>query len=421
MRITLALAGSRGDVQPALAVALELRRRGHDVTTGVPPNVLALADRLGLDPVPIGVDSGEVLRSELVRSGLRSRHPVRRIQAVRSILTHGWDDLRTGLEPLAKDADVVVTGLLGQQVGSAVAEALGTGFAALHYCPVRANTSAGIPVRSPAVQRFAWAVGEGLRWRLTRSAETETRAALGLPAPTTDLPTRLRDFGAVEVQAYDPALLPGLAAEWGPRRPLTGFLTLGDADRALLGEGGVDDDLAAWLADGDAPVYVGFGSMPVRDPAALLRAVADATADLGRRAVVSAGWNAFGDTAAGAAVGPHVRVVGPVDHAAVFPACAAVVHHGGAGTTAAGLRAGRPTVVGYYSGDQPHWGTLLIRLGVGARLAARRIDRDSLREALATVLDAGVAERCAALQGELVQPADAVRAAADAVVVAAAR
>jgi len=418
MRITLALAGSRGDVQPALAVALELRRRGHDVTTGVPPNLLALADELGLDPLPLGVDSGEVLRSDLVRSGLRSRHPVRRIAAVRSILTHGWEDLRTGLEPLAKDADVVVTGLLGQQVGSAVAEASGSGFATLHYCPVRSNTSAGIPMRSPAVQRFAWAVGEGARWRLTRAAETEVRAALGLPAPSTNLPTRLWETGAVEVQAYDPALLPGLAEEWGSSRPLTGFLTLAEEDRALLGEGGVDDDLAAWLAAGEPPVYVGFGSMPVRDPAHLLDAVAVATAALGRRALVSAGWNTFGDTDA---VPAHVRVVGPIDHAAVFPRCAALVHHGGAGTTAAGLRAGRPTVIGYYSGDQPHWGTLLARRGVGTRLAARRIDRDSLREALSTVLEPGVEERCAELQRQLVQPADAVRAAADAVLTAAAR
>jgi len=412
MRITLALAGSRGDIQPALAVALELRRRGHDVTTGVPPNLLAFADRLGLDPVPIGVDSDEVLRSDLVRSGLRSRHPVRRTQAVRSILTHGWDELRTGLEPLAKDADVVVTGLLGQQVGSAVAEATGSGFAALHYCPVRSNTSAGIPVRSPAVQRLVWALGEGLRWRLTRAAETKVRGSLGLPAPTTDLPTRLRAFGAVEVQAYDPALLPGLAEEWGPTRPITGFLTLADDDRPQLGEGGVDDELATWLAAGRPPVYVGFGSMPVRDPARLLDAVSAATAAVGRRALVSAGWNTF---AGAGAVPEHVRLSGPVDHAAVFPACAALVHHGGAGTTAAGLRAGRPTVVGYYSADQPHWGTLLVRRGVGARLAARRIDSESLRDALTTVLEPDVRDRCAALQRDLVRPADAVRAAADAV------
>ncbi|MEP9383237.1 glycosyltransferase [Nocardioides sp. KR10-350] len=411
MRIVFALMGSRGDVQPALPVARELRRRGHEVVSGVAPNLRPLADKLGLEPVEVGVDSGELLRSDLVRRRLRSRHPRRRLRAVQEVLTHGWDELRRGLVPIAQGADVVVTGLLGQQVGSAVAEREDCGFAALHYCPVRSNTSSGLPVGSPGAQRALWALGEGLRWSLTRRAETEQRAALGLAAPTVDLPTRLRDRGAVEVQAYDAALFPGLAEEWGPRRPLTGFLALSEEERALVGEGGVDDELDAWLAAGDPPVYVGFGSMPVADPEALLTAVEQATGDLGLRALVGMGWN---DVVAGP-TRDRVRVVGSVDHAAVFPRCVAVVHHGGAGTTAAGLRAARPTVVAWYSADQPHWGRLLSRAGVGTRFRAASLDRTTLREALEEVLRPDVVRRAAELSARLVSPEAAVRAAADAV------
>lgn len=424
----MALVGSRGDVQPALAVALELRRRGHEVVTGVAPNLVPLAGRLGLDPVPLGIDSAALLGSDLVRRDMRSPHPVRRVRALRAVASAGWDELRTGLLALLDDvggADTVVTGLLGQEVAAAVAERRGLAMAALHYCPVRANgvVSPVSGVRGPRATRAVWTLGERVRWGLTRRAENAQRAALGLGGARVHLPTRLRDAGAVEVQAYDPALAPGLAGEWGPRRPLTGFLALDDDARARLGETGSGSGPTAglddWLDDGEPPVYVGFGSMPVADPAALLAAVAAACADLGVRALVSAGWNDFSGAALDGGPGPdrkRVRVVGAVDHAAVLPRCRAAVHHGGAGTTAAALRAGLPAVVGWYSADQPLWGDLLRGAGVGvARRASTLTQPGVLAGALAEVLDDATAARAAALGARLVPPDRAVAAAADAV------
>lgn len=442
MRHVFALVGSRGDVQPALAVALELRRRGDEVVTGVAPNLVPLAGRLGLDPVPLGIDSAALLGSDLVRRDMRSRHPVRRVRALRAVASAGWDELRTGLAALLDDvggADTVVTGLLGQEVAAAVAERRGLRMAALHYCPVRANgvVSPVSGVRGARATRAVWTLGERVRWGLTRRAENDQRAALGLGGTRVHLPTRLRDAGAVEIQAYDPALAPGLVDEWGPRRPLTGFLALDDAARARLGEAGSGAGgtgargagaggtagLDAWLGDGAPPVYVGFGSMPVADPRALLAAVDSACAELGVRALVSAGWNDFSGADGGPGpegAGPdtdRVRVVGAVDHAAVLPRCRAAVHHGGAGTTAAALRAGLPAVVGWYSADQPMWGDLLRGAGVGvARRASTLTQPGVLAGALAEVLDETTAARAAALGARLVPPDRAVAAAADAIV-----
>lgn len=425
MRHVFALVGSRGDVQPALAVALELSRRGHEVVTGVAPNLVPLAARLGLDPVPLGIDSAALLGSDLVRRDMRSAHPVRRVRALRAVAAAGWDELRTGLVALLDDvggADTVVTGLLGQEVAAAVAERRGLRTAALHYCPVRANgvVSPVSGLRGPRATRAAWALGERVRWGLTRRAENEQRAALGLPGTRVHLPARLRDAGAVEIQAYDPVLVPGLAGEWGPRRPFTGFLALDDAARARLAEPGadggsrVDGDLDAWIDDGDPPVYVGFGSMPVADPPALVATVEAACAELGVRALVSAGWNDF--SAVSGAGARRVRVVGAVDHAAVLPRCRAAVHHGGAGTTGAVLRAGLPAVVGWYSADQPMWGDLLRGAGVGvARRASTLTEPGVLAGALAEVLDAETAARAADLGARLVPAARAVAAAADAI------
>jgi UDP:flavonoid glycosyltransferase YjiC (YdhE family) len=416
MRFVFGLMGSRGDVQPALAVALELRRRGHEVTVGVAPNLVALAARLGLDPHAVGPDSGALLSSSLVREEMRSANPRTRVRAVREVSAHGWDDFRRDLVALAGErgsADVVVAGLLGQEVGSALAERIGAGFAALHYFPVRSNRSVKVVPGPEAVQERAWDVGIRMRWELTRDAENAQRVALGLPPARTRLQTRLRDRGAVEVQAYDPLLVPGLPREWGIQSPFAGFLALAEADRLRLGETGPSessaDDLGDWLAAGYPPVYVGFGSMPVADPARLVADVAAATEDLGLRALISSGWNSFAVD-----VPDHVRLVGAVDHAAVLPRCVAAVHHGGAGTTAAVLRAGIPSVVGWYSADQPVWGRLLGDLGVGTSVKASRLDRDRLRAALGEVLMPRVRDRAAEVAPLLITPETAVARAADA-------
>lgn len=408
----MALVGSRGDVQPGLAVALELQAAGHEVAVGVAPNLVPMAARLGLSPLAVGTDSHDLLGSPLVRRDMRSSNPVRRYGALRAVATAGWDSLCSGLLELSEGADTVVTGLLGQEVGSAVAERRDIGFAALHYCPVRANAVvplASLGAGSATVRRATWALGERTRWQLTRAAENRLRTSLGLRPAAVHLPGRLHERGALEIQAYDAALVPGLAEEWPRRRPLVGFLGLDARARGLLDDADprTDAELDRWLDAGEPPVYVGFGSMPVSDPGRLVGAVEEACRDLGLRAVVSSGWNDFSVRS-----GERVRIVGAVDHAVVLPRCRAAVHHGGAGTVAATLRAGLPSVVGWYSADQPVWGRLLTDLGVASSLPAAGLDRHALRAALERVLDDETRRRARLLGASLVPPDEAVRTAA---------
>ncbi|MGV0802184.1 glycosyl transferase family 1, partial [Mycolicibacterium elephantis] len=138
--------------------------------------------------------------------------------------------------------------------------------------------------------------------------------------------------GVLEIQAYDSVCFPGLADEWAQfdgRRPFVGALTM-----ELPGE--ADDEVASWIAAGTPPICFGFGSMPVESAADTLAMISGACAQLGERALVCAGSSDFSHV-------PHfdnVKVVGTMNYSAAFPACRAVVHHGGAGTTAASLRAG---------------------------------------------------------------------------------
>jgi UDP:flavonoid glycosyltransferase YjiC (YdhE family) len=163
--------------------------------------------------------------------------------------------------------------------------------------------------------------------------------------------------------------------------------------------------LVDFLADGRPPIYVGFGSMAPADAERLTALALDALARADQRAVLLAGWAGLGRTAAS----DRVLVVDAVPHDWLFPRVAAVVHHGGAGTTAAGLRAGVPAVVVPFFADQPFWGERVWRLGVGARPIQRKaLTTEQLAAAIRHVVaDRPTRERAAAL-GERVRAEDGV-------------
>ena len=130
------------------------------------------------------------------------------------------------------------------------------------------------------------------------------------------------------------------------------------------------------------PIYFGFGSMPVESLADTVAMISAACAQLGERALICAGANDFTHIPHS----DHVKVVGAVNHAAIFPACRAVVHHGGAGTTAAGMRAGVPTLILWVSADQPIWAAQVKRLKVGSARRFSATTQESLVAELRSIL-----------------------------------
>ncbi|MEV0432509.1 glycosyltransferase [Nocardia sp. NPDC050413] len=409
MEFVLAFTGSRGDVQPGVALSVQLRALGHDVTMAVPPNLADFCRRAGIPTREFGTDTKELLDSALVSADLKSVDPLTRLRALAELTVRDGRRVQTELMDLTGTADALIGGSVGQERLLNVATARGIPYVPVHYCPLRRNSVASLLPwhRTPGLaHRLSWAALEHLTWLATRAAERELATDLGLAPPTTPPATRITNRPIPELQAYDPLLYPGLAEEWGPDRPLIGFLDLAARTRAMIGT--EDTDLDAWLDAGSPPLYVGFGSMTIADPdrlADLFTRVAD---ELDLRLLVAAGWSEFMVDAAS----DRVRVVRTVDHAAVLPRCVAAVHHGGAGSTAAALRAGIPALACWIGADQPLWGRRLAALGVGTGLPLARLNRATLTRAVRGLLRP---ERRAAAQrvaAAMVSPEDAVRAAA---------
>ncbi|WP_396930157.1 glycosyltransferase [Mycolicibacterium sp.] len=414
MKIAVSIHGTRGDVEPCAAVGLELQRRGHDVHMAVPPNLVAFVRSAGLPAtVAYGPDSQQQLQGDVFErpdaltaaapaDWVRLGNPLNALRKARAAATRGWAEMSDTLLGITEGADLIVSGTAYQEIAANIAEFRGLPIAEVHYFPVRANTQV-LPVRlPPRLVAAGYAAGEWMHWRLLKPAETEQRRTLGLPAARTRPVGRIVAADTLEIQAYDPVFFPGLVSEWGDRRPLIGSLTLQMPTE-------VDDDVMSWVADGTPPIYFGFGSMPLDSPAEAVQLISDVSAELGERALIGAGFSDF--DAVGTAT--HVKIVSSVSHAAVFPACRAVVHHGGAGTTAAGIRAGVPTLVLWVAAEQPLWGKQVARLGVGATRRFAASTRDSLRADLRAVLAPQMAERARLLADRMSTPTDSVATAAD--------
>ena len=157
--------------------------------------------------------------------------------------------------------------------------------------------------------------------------------------------------------ARSPALIPK-PKDWGQHISISGFYFLSLASSFIP-----EPELAAYLAAGPPPVYIGFGSIVVDDPDGMTKMIFEAVKIAGVRALVSKGWGGLGADALG--IPENIFMLGNVPHDWLFQHVACVVHHGGAGTTAAGIATGRPTVVVPFFGDQPFWGAMVARAGAG--------------------------------------------------------
>jgi UDP:flavonoid glycosyltransferase YjiC (YdhE family) len=382
MKFVLAGYGSRGDVEPFAAAGRELLRRGHDVCIAVPPNMVGFVESAGIAAVAYGPDSQALLRDEnFVR---KIQNPITAVREVVEHVMQVWADKSTTLTALADQADLLLAGTNEQALSANIAEHYGIPLVVLQFFPAQVS-----------------AVG-GLDGHIMKEAEDAQRQALGLPEITGPAPL---ERGSLAIQAYDELCFPGLASEWAEqvmRRPFVGSLTLELPTDA-------DDEVLSWIAAGTPPIYFGFGSTPITFPADTVARISAACMQLGERALICSGTNDFSRIAHS----DQVKIVAAVNHAAVLSLCRAVVHHGGAGTTAAGMRAGIPTLILWLWHDQPIWAAAVDRLKVGSGHPFSITTQESLVAQLRRILTPQYDVRARVVSTQMTKPAESASSAAD--------
>jgi len=410
MKLVLSSYGGRGDIEPAVVVGRELQRRGHDVRMVVPPNLVGFAEAAGLPAVDYGLDSKDILELQWKYFTCYGRTPWkfkelnRMATETAEFAAECWGSMTRTLAAVAQDADLLLTGLIFEQPAANVAEAYDIPLVTLHYFPYRVHGRL-LPLLPSPLSRLAMTVNDWTAWRGTRDDEDAQRRELGLAKATGPAPRRIAERGSLEIQAYDELIFPGLARDWAKsdgRRPFVGALAMASPTDS-------DDEVAAWIATGPPPIFFGFGSVPIGAPADTIAMIAAACARLGERAIVGAGGTDYSNVPQF----DHVKVVGQVNYATIFPNCRAVVHHGGSGTLAACLRAGVPQLVLWTLPDQPFFAAQLKRLKVGAGRRFSTTSEKTLVKDLQRILSPEYAARARDIASRTTTRAHSVVAAAD--------
>lgn len=399
MNITILTLGTRGDVQPYVALGLGLQRAGHEVKVVTDSGFATFVQDYGLAFGPLETGIIQLAQSAQGKAAMAGKGRLTLMKQVMPMLRQMVDDTWAAVQ--GSDAIIYHAKILS---GIHMAEKLNVpGFLAM-----------AMPAHSPTAQFANPVIGGGnygtwlnkLSYTAFNKASTLPfrklvnafrQEKLSLPPAKDDV--TLRGQPVPKLYAYSQHVVPR-PADWGPDAHVTGYWFL-PASSAWQ----PPPELLAFLSAGAPPVYIGFGSMSAEDTEAKTAMVLEAVKQSGQRVVLATGWG--GLTAAHAP--ENVFVLDAVPHNWLFPQCAAVVHHGGAGTTAAGLRAGKPTVVVPFFGDQPFWGKRVAALGVGPQpIPHKKLDTATLAQAMLQAVNDGEMRRRAEVLGAKICAEDGV-------------
>lgn len=381
MKLLIITYGTEGDTRPLAALGHALRQAGHEVELLGDAGTLGTAQALG---VPARALAGDIRATIAAEGAMRD---ITRNLA-RLTIAHSGDWLRQAVDA-GRGCDAIIVSGLAVFVGLSAADALGVpaiGAMLIPISPSSAFASPFLPFTPPRLFNHASHVLFGrLSWQLFRKATNRARADKGLP------PRRSLWTDHPMLYGVSPALVPR-PADWPQNAHVCGQWI-----PPLATAFAPPDDLLAFLDAGEPPVYVGFGSMAGFDNVRLVDAVVGALGE--RRALFHAGWSGIEASRLPSSFHP----VGHVPHDWLLPRCAMAIHHGGSGTTHSACRAGIPSVIVPFAGDQFFWNARLREAGVMRyALKGASITASFLRDAVAHA-DGAAAKRAAAALGRAMQ------------------
>ena len=378
MKITILTYGSRGDVQPFLPLSLRLLEEGHSVKLAAPFRFKNLVEEYGIDFVPLSGDPEELSR-RLNNAGHNF------VKLLRELTNHAIEvgaDVWRQTEEACKAADLILHTFTHAVGAHTLARERGIPDIHIQTFPMFTPTgdypNVTLPgLRSRFLNRLTHTLSGKITWWASQIGFERVRRRAGLRKrklywPFDDGPLRPR---TPILCAWSHGVLPP-SKDWLPNVHVTGYYFFADHDSYQPNK-----ELESFLSLGQQPVCVSFGSMVYRDAEKIDKIVRAALAQTGNRAIILSGWSGIGSASSN-----DLLYLDAAPHDWLLPRCKIVIHHGGAGTTAAGLRAGIPNIVVPFMADQPFWGRRVHAIGAGPR--PLRVKRLSIQKLVQAIVEA---------------------------------
>ncbi|OTA89344.1 glycosyltransferase family 1 protein [Hypoxylon sp. CO27-5] len=393
LNIVIQVVGSRGDVQPFVALGTELLRYGHRVRLATHNTFADFVRDSGLEFYPIGGDPAELMAYMVKNPGLfpsmkslRAGDIQKKRKMVSEMLVGCWDSC-VKPDPITM-RPFVAEAIIANPPSFAhihCAQALGVPLHLMFTMPwtstkafphplINLNlANSNVPVGH--ANRVSYLAVEWLTWQGLGDIVNAWRGTLDLePVPASEGPTLAETLQIPFTYCWSPSLIPK-PSDWPSHIGVCGFFF---RDPPLYEPSPAIEN---FLRSGPPPIYIGFGSIVIDNPKRLTATLLQAVKSTGVRAIISRGWSNLGDVEGND--DKNVLFIGECPHEWLFQHVAAVVHHGGAGTTACGLLNGRPTTVVPFFGDQPFWGAMVANAGAGPQpIPQKLLTSENLTEAI---------------------------------------
>ena len=397
INVSIVASGTRGDVQPYIALGRGLQQAGYTVRLLASENFESLATEAGIGFASTGENIEAILQSEDWRKTTESGNFLSILGKMQSEMKKHAVRLAQVMPDLVKGSNLVITGMGG--IGGVFS------LADIHHIPViqayvvpfmpTGEFAAPLVPKLPVggvVNRLSFHIMRQMFWQNTKSSDTAIRQAAGLGKGSFWGPFSALNRRRVPALYGFSRYVLSRPHDWPENHYVTGYWFLDEPD-----EWNPPADLISFLNAAKPPVYIGFGSMMNRNPEEVGTMVLEALQRSGQRGILASGWGGLKSSHLPDTVFP----IASIPHSWLFPRMAAVVHHGGAGTTAAGLRAGIPSIIIPFMGDQAFWGARVASLGVGTKpIARKKLTTDLLAEAISEAVSNTTMQRKAATVGQ---------------------
>lgn len=385
MNIGIFTYGTRGDLQPYVALALGLMDKGHQVTLCATEDFKDFVEGFGVNFQSLWGNAETMMNSVEGQSILQTENSIKLMKYYFKVLHDNRKHLRISYYEAISKVDFIIANSMTLPIVSAIAEKQNKKVALTYFMPPVVPTRE-FPIGDFDILNFPWynkltyKIAQGFFWKFIKQDTNEYRKELGLPELKQNLITYLDKQKILDLYCLSQFLIPQ-PKDWEPHHKITGFINIPKQKRENHFLDRTPLELSEWLSKGEKPIYIGFGSNGIGNTTKFTKIITELLEKTTNRILFCTGWSVFDNLPSH----NHLFVTKYVNHETILPQCKLGVFHGGAGTLATMLRNNLPVIIVSFYTDQPTWGKIIERKKLGVHLPVKSLSVDKLISAMQKV------------------------------------
>lgn len=385
MNIGIFTYGTRGDLQPYVALALGLIEMGHTVTISATEDFKDFVEGFGLPFQPLWGNAETMMNSKEGQSILQTENSIKLMKYYFQVLHDNRKPLRKSYYEAISKVDFIIANSMTLPIVSAIAEKQNKKVALTYFMPPVVPTTE-FPLSDfdffnfPLYNKLTYKIAQGFFWKFIKQDTNEYRKELGLPELKENLVTYMDKQKVLDLYCISPSLIPQ-PKDWEPHHKITGFINIPKHKRENHFLDRTPKELTEWLSKGDKPIYIGFGSNGVGNTEKFSTILTEILETTSERIIFCTGWSQIENLPSH----EKLYVTKYVNHEAILPKCKLGIFHGGAGTLATMLRNNLPVIIISFYTDQPAWGKIVERKKLGIHIPVKSLSTDKVISAIQKV------------------------------------